>query len=99
MGVAYQPSKHGAFCVSDSQNFYLRRAFEYEVKARAADNLAERFALMDTVQAYRDLALYARVNKTGVSKETDAEVQTLAERMTAADPISDSSKWMQARAG
>ena len=53
---------------------------------------------MDTVEAYRDLSVHARVNKTGVLKETDAEVQTLAERMTAADPISDLSKWMQARA-
>jgi len=68
--------------VSDSQNFYLRRAFEYEVKARAADNLAEKCALMDTARAYRDVALYARVNKAGVSKETDTAIQALAERMT-----------------
>ena len=68
--------------MSDSQNFYLRRAFEYEVKARAADDHAEKCALMDTAQAYRDVALYARVNKTGVSQETDTAIQALAERMT-----------------
>ena len=66
----------------NTQNFYLRRAYEYEGKAHAADNLAEKCALEDAAQAYRDISLYAHAKSAGLSKETDAEVQALAERMT-----------------
>jgi hypothetical protein len=64
------------------ENYYLRMAAEYEMKAGEASNFIEKCALQDVAQAYHDVALYA-VSKNARGRDDDADVQALAERMVA----------------